>query len=444
MSEDTVSVARLVRPRSYEEAAAAVRDSGARGTLPGGPGRAYGDAARNAGGAVLDLTGLDRVHVVDADEGIVLCDAGVPLHRLAGVLLPLGWLPPVMTGDRGVTVGGAIAADLHGRDHHVSGSFCRQVLSLEMLTADGEVRTVTPDTELFEATAGGMGLTGIVLTATFRLLPVETPYLTVDTERAADLDALLARMAEGDHRHRYAAARIDLTGRGTATGRGVLVRADHTPLDALDGPGGLRDRGTRAWRRLQALRPRPLHQRAAVAGDVWYRAAPRARTGEIRRLSGFFHPLDGTQQWGRQWAQQWSRPYGRGGGLVRYRFALGHGREEALHRVVGRLTALPGPTLPAVLQHLGDAGTGWLSFPLPGWSLTVDLPAALPGLAVLLDELDAEVAASGGRVALAGDGRLRPDLLDTMYPRAAGFRALRARCDPRGVFTSDLARRLGL
>lgn len=152
MPADTVSVtgwgrtaptrARLVRPCSYEEAAAAVRECGARGGIARGLGRAYGDAAQNAGGAVLDMTGLDRIHTIDADGGTVLCDAGVSLHRLMEVLLPLGWFVPVTPGTRYVTVGGAIGADIHGKNHHGSGSFARHVLSFELLTADGEIRTV--------------------------------------------------------------------------------------------------------------------------------------------------------------------------------------------------------------------------------------------------------------------------------------------------------------
>lgn len=239
MSADTVSVtgwgrtapttARLIRPRTYEEAAAAVRGCGARGGIPRGLGRAYGDAAQNAGGAVFDMTGLDRIHAIDADGGVVACDAGVSLHRLMEVLLPLGWFVPVTPGTRYVTVGGAIGADIHGKNHHVSGAFSRHVLSLELLTADGEIRTVRRGTPLFDATTGGMGLTGVILTATLQLQPVQTSLMSVDTERARDLDDLMARLAATDDHYRYSVAWIDLLARGAATGRAVLTRGDHAP-----------------------------------------------------------------------------------------------------------------------------------------------------------------------------------------------------------------------
>ncbi|MFL4906543.1 FAD-binding protein [Streptomyces sp. MMS24-I2-30] len=433
--------ARLVRPRTYEEAVAAVRGCGARGGIARGLGRAYGDAAQNAGGAVLDMTGLDRIHAIDADGGTVLCDAGVSLHRLMEVLLPLGWFVPVTPGTRQVTVGGAIGADIHGKNHHVSGSFARHVLALELLTADGEIRAVGRGTPLFDATTGGMGLTGVILTATVRLLPVETSYMSVDTERATDLDDLMARLTATDHRYRYSVAWIDLLARGTATGRAVLTRGDHAPLDALN-------TGTRAWRRPLSFRPRQLppapplvpegllgRTSVGLFNEIWYRRAPRARTGELQRIPAFFHPLDGVPHW--------NRIYGRGG-FVQYQFVVGHGQEEALHRIVRRISARRCPSFLAVLKRFGEADPGWLSFPVPGWTLALDVPAGLPRLGAFLDELDEEVAAAGGRVYLAKDSRLRPDLLAPMYPRLADFRALRAEIDPRGVFVSDLARRLGL
>ncbi|MEU3758046.1 FAD-binding oxidoreductase [Streptomyces albogriseolus] len=451
MPADTVSVtgwgrtapsaARLIRPRTFEEAVLAVRGCGTRGGIPRGLGRAYGDAAQNAGGEVFDMTGLDRIHAIDADGGTVLCDAGVSLHRLMEVLLPLGWFVPVTPGTRYVTVGGAVGADIHGKNHHVSGSFSRHVLSFELLTADGQVRTVVPGTPLFEATAGGMGLTGVILTATVRLQPVRTSWMTVDTERASDLDDLMARLADTDHRYRYSVAWIDLLARGRATGRAVLTRGDHAPLDALPRSARVR-REPLSFRtsRLPAAPsfvPEGLLSRTTVGlfNELWYRKAPRARTGELQRIPAFFHPLDGVPHW--------NRIYGRGG-FVQYQFVVGHGREDTLRRIVRRISERRCPSFLAVLKRFGDADPGWLSFPAPGWTLALDIPASLPGLGAFLDELDEEVAGAGGRVYLAKDSRLRPDLLAAMYPRLDDFRSLRAELDPRGVFTSDLSRRLRL
>lgn len=440
------TTALLVRPRSYEETAEAVRGAGPRGSIARGLGRAYGDAAQNAGGSVLDMTALDRIHAIDADGGVVACDAGVSLHRLMEVLVPLGWFVPVTPGTRYVTVGGAIGGDIHGGNHQVSGSFARHVLSLELLTADGEIRTVLPGTPLFDATAGGLGLTGVVLSATVRLHPVATSLMTVDTERATDLDDLLARLTAANpatgRPYRYAVARIDLLARGGALGRSVLMRAEHAPLDALD------TLPARARRRPLAFRPArlpatPAHLpsgllgRAAVGllNEVWYRGAPRRRIGELQRLSAFFHPLDGVPRWNRIYGRQ---------GFVQYQFVVGDGQEEALRRIVERVARRGFPSFLAVLKRFGEGDPGWLSFPAAGWALALDLPAGLTGAGSFLDELDEDVAAAGGRVNLAKDARLRPELLAAMYPKLAEFRALRAALDPGAVFTSDLSRRLDL
>lgn len=434
------SVARLIRPRTYEEAVAAVRTCGARGGIPRGLGRAYGDAAQNAGGAVFDMTGLDRVHAVDADGGTVLCGAGVSLHRLMEVLLPLGWFVPVTPGTRYVTVGGAIGADIHGKNHHGSGSFSRHVLAMELLTADGTVQPVRPGTDLFDATAGGMGLTGVILTATLQLQPVQTSLMSVDTERATDLDDLMARLTAGDDRYRYSVAWIDLLARGAATGRAVLTRGDHAPWTRCrpaPAPGATRwPSAPPASPRPPAPARRPAHppqrrrlQRALVP------QGPRLRRGQLQSIAAFFYPLDGVPHW--------NRIYGRGG-FVQYQFVVEYGQEDALRRIVDRIAARRCPSFLAVLKRFGDADPGWLSFPRPGWTLALDVPAALPGLGAFLDELDEQVAAAGGRVYLAKDSRLRPELLAAMYPRLDDFRALRAELDPRGVFVSDLARRLSL
>ncbi|MFE5969072.1 FAD-binding protein [Streptomyces sp. NPDC056463] len=436
------TLARVHRPRTYEEASEAVRACGARGSIARGLGRAYGDAAQNAGGSVLDMTGLDRIHSVDAVGGTVVCDAGVSMHRLMEVLLPLGWFVPVTPGTRYVTVGGAIGADIHGKNHHVSGSFGRHVTALELLTADGEIRTVLPGTDLFDATTGGMGLTGVILAATLRLLPVETSLMSVDTERAADLDELMARLTATDHRYRYSVAWIDLLARGAATGRSVLTRGDHAPYDAIPVGDRRARRAPLAFRpgRLPAapaLVPEGLLGRPAVGlfNELWYRRAPRRRTGELQRMSTFFHPLDGVPHW--------NRIYGRGG-FVQYQFVVGHGHEETLRRIVKRIARRGCPSFLAVLKRFGTGDPGWLSFPVPGWTLALDIPTRLSGLGAFLDELDEEVADAGGRVYLAKDSRLRPELLDAMYPRLAEFRALRATLDPRSVFRSDLSRRLAL
>jgi decaprenylphospho-beta-D-ribofuranose 2-oxidase len=382
--------------------------------------------------------------VLEADlrRGEVTVEAGVSLDALMRLCVPHGWFPHVTPGTRLVTAGGALAADIHGKNHHRDGSFASQVRCFRLSTPAGR-RRVTPgdDPEVFWATAGGMGLTGVITELTVGLLPIETALLRVDTERARDLDDLMARLTATDHHYRYSVAWIDLLARGTAMGRAVLTRGDHAPVAALrEGTRARRDPLAFHPRRLPAapaFLPEGLLSRRTVGwfNELWYRKSPRARTGELQKLSAFFHPLDGVPHW--------NRVYGPGG-FVQYQFVVGYGHEDALRRIVHRISTRRCPSFLAVLKRFGDADPGWLSFPVPGWTLALDIPANLPGLHAFLDDLDEEVAAAGGRVYLAKDSRLRPDLLAAMYPRLDDFRALRADVDPRGVFMSDLARRLTL
>ena len=221
------------------EVAATVKEAGDRGALVRGLGRSYGDAAQNGGGLVLRLQGSASDAVLDAAAGLVTVGAGASLDDLMRVIVPRGWFVPVTPGTRFVTIGGAIASDIHGKNHHVDGSFANHVEQLTLRLADGSVATVSPtnDAELFWATFGGMGLTGMVLSATIRLLRIETSRMSVDTQRVADLDALFATMSEGDEAHRYSVAWIDPARASSpqACSRGASSAAVHSPGATMPG-----------------------------------------------------------------------------------------------------------------------------------------------------------------------------------------------------------------
>jgi decaprenylphospho-beta-D-ribofuranose 2-oxidase len=435
------TAAAVRRVSSRRDLDQALESAKAAGVVARGLGRSYADAAQCGGGTVLDMTGLDRVLAFDQERGRVRVEAGVSLDSLVRTILPAGWFLPVSPGTRQVTVGGALAADVHGKNHHRDGSWASFVPRCTLVTPAGTFECA-PDVEpeLFWATAGGMGLTGVVADLDLDLIPVETAFMRVDTERAADLDTCMALMDAGDDGYTYSVAWIDCLARGSSLGRSVLTRAEHAAFaDLPRGADAAASRGTGPGPRLQVqfAPPVPLVRPPLVAAfnEAWYRKAPRRRRRSIEPLAGFFHPLDALGGW--------NRLYGRRG-FLQYQFVVPFGACGTVGAVLERLSRARVAASLAVLKRFGPADPGMLSFPMPGWTLALDLPAGGPCLAELLDELDLLVAGAGGRVYLAKDGRLRPELLPVMYPRLSEWQSVRERADPAGILRSDLARRLGL
>jgi len=441
------TTAQLAVPASADEAAGLVKGVGGgvagigQRVIARGLGRSYNNAAQNEGGLVVSTAGMHDVLSFDADAGVVSCEAGVSLEQLMIGLLPDGWFVPVSPGTRQVTVGGAIAADVHGKNHHSAGSFGRHVLSFDLLTAGGDVRTVTPesDPDLFWGTVGGMGLTGIILRAKFQLKRVETSRLVVDTVRASNIDDTMAYLSSTDADYDYTVAWTDCLATRGALGRSVITSGSFAPA----GEARYRNWAKPLEFKASALVGAPpvfpsglINARTvAMLNEAWFRRAPRRRTGEIQTIGKFFHPLDAISNW--------NRIYGRAG-FRQYQYVVPFEAAGVVVRSLERISALRAPSFVTVLKRFGPGDPGMLSFPMPGWTLALDFPARTPWLTALLAELDEMVLEAGGRLYLAKDSRIPAELMPRMYPRLADFRRLRAAVDPWGVFSSDLSRRLSL
>lgn len=425
------------------EVPGAIKEAGERGALARGLGRSYGDAAQNGGGLVIRLMGSASDAVLDREAGVVTVSAGANLDELLRQIVRRGFFVPVTPGTRFVTIGGAIASDIHGKNHHVDGSFGNHLVRLTLQLADGSVAELSRehDPELFWATIGGMGLTGIILDATLRLLPIETSKMSVDTTRIGDLDGLFAAMADGDDEaHRYSVAWIDLAAKGSQLGRSVLTRGDHARVDQLSAKAQLDPLGygPRQLVSVPPIVPRPgvlNHLTITAFNEMWFRKAPKHEVGGIESISAFFHPLDAVGEW--------PRFYGRPG-LVQYQFIVPFGQEEVMRRVVERISTSGAASFLAVLKRFGAGNDAPLSFPQPGWTLALDMPGGTPGLGSLLHGLDDLVLDAGGRNYFAKDAHTSPHTIRRGYPRLAEWQAVRERADPHGVWQSDLGRRLRL
>ena len=426
----------VFRPERRAAVAEALASKAAPSFIARGLGRSYGDAALNADGGVIVHDRLDRVLDFDERTGLLHCEAGVSFADILAWWLPRGRFPPVTPGTKFVTVGGAIAADVHGKNHHRDGTLGASIESLTLLTADGETLRCsrTEHADVFWGTVGGMGLTGMILDARLRLRPVESAWLRVDYRKARDLDETLGIFAASDEDSAYSVAWIDCLARGAATGRAVLMHGDHA---------------TAAEARVAGRETLPLAQsrQHVVPFDVpgvflnplsvrlfngAYYAAHRDETSLVH-FERFFYPLDGLSHW--------NRLYGRRG-FVQYQVVLPTAEApRGLVELLERLSASGRPSFLAVLKRLGPANPGLLSFPREGYTLALDLPVR-DGLVDFLRALDRLVLARGGRIYLAKDATTTPEAFREMYPRLDEFRALKARLDPRGVLSSSLARRL--
>lgn len=430
---------RVMRCREDTDVAAVLEDASS--LIARGNGRAYGDAALNPAATAL-MRPRDRMRAFDPETGRLTCDAGVLLSEVLDAFVPRGWFPPVTPGTRLVTIGGMIAADVHGKNHHRVGSFGRHVERLRLMRADGGIVSCGPgeNTDLFRATVGGMGLTGVILDATFRLHPIESAYARQETLACPDLDALMAALDESrDWTH--SVAWIDGVAQGTRLGRGLLMRGEHAPPEALPATkrsAALTRRPPRRHRVPVDLPAFALNRATVSAFNALYhgRGAARAGREEIVDLETFFYPLDALLDW--------NRVYGRRG-FVQYQCVLPRGQEDELRRVLETVAAGGDASFLAVLKLFGPAApdAGFLSFPREGFTLALDFPVRTRAFQ-LLDGLDRMVADAGGRIYLAKDARTAPEIVAAGYPDLKRFQSVRSDTGADVRFSSLLSQRVGL
>lgn len=435
------TVAQVLTTPDPDEIARAVAEAGPRGVIARGLGRSYGDNAQNAGGLVIDMAALNRIHACGPDSTLVDVDGGVSLDQLMKVALPFGLWIPVLPGTRQVTIGGAIACDIHGKNHHSAGSFGNHVRSMELLTADGLVRHLTPDgaeADLFWATVGGNGLTGIILRATIAMTPTETAYFIADGDVTAGLDETIALHSDGSEaNYTYSSAWFDAISKPPKLGRAAVSRGSLATLDQL--PPKLAKNPLK-FDAPQLLTfpdvfPNGLANKFTFGpiGELWYRKSGTYR-GKIQNLTQFYHPLD---MFG-----EWNRAYGPAG-FLQYQFVVPTEAVDEFKAIIVDIQRSGHYSFLNVFKLFGPGNSAPLSFPIPGWNVCVDFPIKA-GLNEFVTELDRRVMQFGGRLYTAKDSRTTAETFHAMYPRIDEWIAVRRRVDPDGVFMSDMARRLEL
>ena len=449
------STAQVLRTPDVDTIVAAVaREAGrrasgqGRGVVARGLGRSYGDVAQNGGGLVVDMTALDRILAIDDAAATVTVEAGISLDALMRAALPHGLWVPVLPGTRQVTVGGAIGNDIHGKNHHSAGSFGDHVRSLDLLVADGRVLALTPegspddpDADLFWATVGGIGLTGIILRATLAMERVETAWFLADGVVTHSLDETIAVHSDGSEgRYAYSSAWFDAISAPPKLGRAAISRGNLASLAQLqEWAPKLADRplefSGKTFITLPDVFPNGLANKLTfgLLGQAWY-AKSGTYTNRIQSLTGFYHPLD---MFG-----EWNRAYG-SDGFLQYQFVVPPAAVGEFKKIIAAIQASGHYSFLNVFKLFGAGNRAPLSYPMAGWNVCVDFPIKA-GLSQFLGGLDARILEFGGRLYTSKDSRTDAATFHAMYPEMDAWLATRRRIDPDGVFASDMARRLEL
>ncbi|MBT8146449.1 MAG: FAD-binding oxidoreductase [Gammaproteobacteria bacterium] len=394
-----------------------------------GAGRSYGDSSLSQ--RIVSSRFLDNFIEFDAEQGVISCAAGATLEQVLDICVPRGWLVPVLPGTRYVTVGGAIASDVHGKNHHRDGCFSNFVQAMTLMLASGEIVTCSAETNnhLFEATCGGMGLTGIILDAKLRLERITSAYIQQHTLPAANL-AEIFDLFEAHAGQKYSVAWIDCLAKGPRRGRAVLFtgeQADYGDLENRD----------RAKITAPPVFPASLINRFSIGAfnRLYYSMQKLGRSPDLQHYTNYFFPLD--------WINGWNRLYGQSG-FLQYQFVVPQDSAKAtIDAVLTEISEQGKGSFLSVLKKMGPENSNLLSFPLEGYTLALDFKVE-HSLFPLLDKLDQMVVESGGRVYLTKDARMSEDTFIKSYPKLDQFKIVRAEIDPDNLFGSLQSRRLGL
>lgn len=386
--------------------------------------RSYGDAPLNNGGDATDMTALDRIIAFDRDTGLLTVEAGITLGDLARILAPQGWLPAVMPGTGFATVGGAIAMDVHGKNHHIAGSFCEHVTAITLV--QDKPRKITPKSgAIWKATCGGLGQTGVIAQATLQLTPAKGDMMLVSEQRATDWDHHLALLDGSDAP--YTVGWIDATATGDALGRGIVEEGETCR--------GLRP-SSRGAKKIPLDAPH-----WALSGPIvkafnaaYYRRVPKSGRTVVRTIQDFFFPLDKIHDWNRLYGKR---------GFHQFQCVVPLDQADALREML-KIIARSGLASPlAVLKRMGKGRAGYLSFPMEGYTLAVDFPNRA-GVTRLINKLEHATVAAGGRIYLAKDALSSGPAIKAMYPDHSKWANAAAKADPTGALHTDLIRRLNL
>jgi len=406
--------------------------------IPRGLGRSYGDQAVNDAKHVAVCTKMNHFIAWDEAQGLLECEAGVSLEEIITYFAPKGWLPMICPGTKFVTIGGAIANDIHGKAHHIDGSFVNCVISFKIMLADGSTveASRTENSDLFWANFGGLGLLGVIISAKIKLRKIETTYFKQKSIVIKNLDEMLEALDKYDHEYNYSVAWIDALAKGKKLGSGVLTLGNAAKLDEL--PENLKKEPLKIHPKGKLSVPMfmPNFTLNGFTVKILNRLIAFVQNSpkNFVHYEKFFFPLDAINNWNRGYGKR---------GFIQYQFVIPeeNGRENVA-KILEMIAGSGCTPFLNVFKRMGD-GQGILSFPFKGYTLAIDFPVT-KNLKAFTKKLDAKVLEAGGRLYLGKDAMLDEQMFKSMYPQHKEWMAIKAKYDPSNVFTSNISRRLGL
>jgi FAD/FMN-containing dehydrogenase len=402
-----------------------------------GNGRCYGDASLSD--VTISTLKFDKILFFDTANGIFECQSGVTLDQILDVIVPEGWFLPVTPGTKFVTIGGVVASDVHGKNHHVDGAFSRHVIELTLMLSNGETITCSKNenADLFEATCGGMGLTGIIVSVKFQLKKIETSYINEKKIKVDDLEELL-ELFEANKHYTYSVAWIDCLKKGKGFGRSVLMLGEHAKLNELNDTQ--KAKGALALPKKKSINF-PINLPSFVLNNftvrlfnfVFYHKNFKKEKNSIIPYEPFFYPLDAILHWNRGYGKK---------GFVQYQFVIPMENKEGLITILKKISEKGWGSFLAVLKTFGEQ-TDLISFPIAGYTLALDFPVR-DGLFNFLDELDEIVLQYGGRIYLSKDARMKANTFWKGYSNSKKFTSVIEKYNPQTKFQSVQSSRLSI
>ena len=433
----------ILKPHNSEQLGNLIVDSEKNSFLARGLGRSYGDAAQLNNKSVVSLNAFDHIYLNKKEE-LVTVGSGVSIDSLLKKIVPEGFFIPVSPGTRNVTIGGAIASDVHGKNHHLKGSFGNHIQEISLIDGRGKLKKLSSKNNAtleiksqFWATIGGMGLTGVIVEATFSLIPIKTSKMKTNTLKYRDLDDLMDAMVNYQDKFQYIVSWVDSLSKSN---RGVLTVGNHAVESDLlkkDTNKNLLTYHSKSIASASSFLPLRILNKFTVKAfnEFWFRKAPKKQEAKINSISNFFHPLDGINNWNKFYGSK---------GFIQYQFVVPENEYETIFDILEIIKKINTPSFLTVLKKFGPGNNAFLSFPIKGWTLAIDFPLYLHNLNQTLLKLDEKVLSAGGRIYLAKDSMQTPEMFKQTYPRLNEWKEVKSKMDPNNIFCSDLSKRLNI